>query len=116
MSLKALAIQHLQSNQQRNQHATLSCAGTQLERNFTAGCATMDSAAIVQNFLAEADRLFRSCRPSAEQHTVCMKHFKNADLLLFLGNTMQAIGELDKALQALQPRSATQEGLFHEAA
>lgn len=71
---------------------------------------------IVQNYLTAADKLFRSCRPSPDQWAKVMQHQKNADLLLWLGNSMQAIAELDHALEALRPRGATQEGLFHEAA
>ena len=71
---------------------------------------------IVRNYLLEADRLFRSCKPSPDQWSKVMQHQRNADTLLWLGNVGQGIQELNHALEALRPRGATQEGLFHEAA
>jgi len=71
--------------------------------------------AIVQNYLTEADRLYRSCRPSPESWSACMQHLKNADILLYMENTGQAIAELDKSLQALRPLPERQGGLFNAA-
>jgi len=91
MSLKALSIQHLQSNEQRNQCATLSCVGEQPGA----------IASFWRAFYLEASRLYQNHKPSTEAWQEHQKHLKNADTLLFLDLPQKAAIEFKLALEAL---------------
>jgi|GEM_PF-2122556 len=92
MSLKALSIQHLQSNEQRNQCATLSCVGEQ-----PGATASFWSA-----FYLEASRLYQIYKPDPGAWQEHQKHLKNADTLLFLDLPHKAATEFKLALEAIQ--------------